>query len=79
MDWWIDGLMDGTVAWVIDLCDLGLRAWKASAARWGQWPPTMEVGVQFVQEEHGLVEMHDAEQDGGFQVMGARDFGTQGA
>jgi len=39
----------------------------------------VEVGVQFVQEERGLVQMGDAEQDGGFQVMGTKDFGAHGS
>ena len=45
------------------------------AAEFGE---EMEVGVEFVEQERGLVEVDDAEQDGGFEVVGAQDFGAEG-
>jgi hypothetical protein len=43
-----------------------------------QFGEEMEVRVQFVEQEGGLMLVGDAVQDGGFQVVGSEDLGAHG-
>jgi len=38
----------------------------------------VDVGVQFVQDSRRLMACHEAKEDGGSEVIGAKDFGTEG-